>query len=38
METKLWIAGLGTQYPDHPLGPESLEAFAEQIYGSDNAG
>lgn len=34
----LWIAGLGTRYPDHLLGPESLEAFAEQIYGFENAG
>lgn len=37
-EPGLWIAGLGTQYPRHLLRPESLEAFAERFYDSDNAG
>lgn len=28
----LWIAGLGSQYPRHLLGPETLDGFVQCLY------
>ena len=34
----LWIAGLGSQYPPHLLGPERLEEIAKRFYDADKPG
>jgi hypothetical protein len=35
---KLWILGLGTQYPDHRLTAQDLESFAARHYDVQSEG
>ena len=34
----LWIVGLGTQYPEHRLTAQDLEAFAARHYDLQSEG
>ncbi|WYZ43618.1 hypothetical protein EsH8_VII_000054 [Colletotrichum jinshuiense] len=38
MPPRLWITGLGSQYPPYLLGPERLEEFAKRFYDIEKPG
>lgn len=35
---ELWIAGIGTQYPEHRICPEDLEALAARHCDGESEG
>lgn len=35
---ELWVVGIGTQYPEHPIRPEDLEALAARHCDGERGG